>query len=202
MKNVVNIIALALICTIANAQNIKGSHQVRANDEVKKQQVENRSENRPLIYHSSQGDTILYLNKMKIDNKKIVKVIKRNLKDMKDVYNLSAPKDTFLLSLYTINNNLYFTIIAKNRKKISKYEITEKDIHGYTIIKNNYFIICGENNNQIKKVKDDHFSLLLSDILPVIDGFPPCWSFMVDNDRIWLIERYIPKGNNYHIKFP
>jgi CO dehydrogenase/acetyl-CoA synthase gamma subunit (corrinoid Fe-S protein) len=174
---------------------------VRANDEVKKQQVENRSENRPLIYQS-QGDTILYLNKMKIDNKKIVKVIKRNLKDMKDVYNLSAPKDTFLLSLYTINNNLYFTIIAKNRKKISKYEITEKDIHGYTIIKNNYFIICGENNNQIKKVKDDHFSLLLSDILPVIDGFPPCWSFMVDNDRIWLIERYIPKGNNYHIKFP
>lgn len=45
-----------------------------------------------LIYsipiYSSQGDTILYLNKMKIDNKKIVKVIKRNLKDMKDVYNL------------------------------------------------------------------------------------------------------------------
>lgn len=40
MKNVVNIIALALICTIANAQNIKGSHEVRANDEVKKQQVE------------------------------------------------------------------------------------------------------------------------------------------------------------------
>ena len=201
MKQISIIIALALLTTIANAQNIKGSHQVRANDEVKKQQVENRSENRPLIY-SSQGDTILYLNKMKIDNKKIVKVIKRNLKDMKDVYNLSAPKDTFLLSLYTINNNLYFTIIAKNRKKISKYEITEKDIHGYTIIKNNYFIICGENNNQIKKVKDDHFSLLLSDILPVIDGFPPCWSFMVDNDRIWLIERYIPKGNNYHIKFP
>ena len=29
-----------MICTIANAQNIKGSHQVRANDEVKKQQVE------------------------------------------------------------------------------------------------------------------------------------------------------------------
>ena len=40
MKNVVNIIALALSCTIANAQNIKGSHEVRANDEVKKQQVE------------------------------------------------------------------------------------------------------------------------------------------------------------------
>ena len=152
--------------------------------------------------YSSQGDTVLYLNRMKIDNKKIVKAIKQNLKEMKDVYNLSASNDTFLLSLHTINNNLYFTIIAKNRKKISKYEITEKDIHGYTIIKNNYFIICGENNNQIKKVKDDHFSLLLSDILPVIDGFPPCWSFMVDNDRIWLIERYIPKGNNYHIKFP
>ena len=40
MKNVVNIIALALICTIANAQNISSSHQVRVNDEVKKQQVE------------------------------------------------------------------------------------------------------------------------------------------------------------------
>lgn len=47
---IVTIIALALICTIANAQNITGSHQVRVNDEVKKQQVENRSENRPLIY--------------------------------------------------------------------------------------------------------------------------------------------------------
>ena len=42
---------MALLTTIANAQNIKGSHEVRANDEVKKQQVENRSENRPLIYH-------------------------------------------------------------------------------------------------------------------------------------------------------
>ena len=41
---------MALICTIANAQNIKGSHQVKANDEVKKQQVENRSEKRPLNY--------------------------------------------------------------------------------------------------------------------------------------------------------
>jgi hypothetical protein len=40
MKNVVNIIVLALICTIANAQNISSSHQVKANDEVKKQQVE------------------------------------------------------------------------------------------------------------------------------------------------------------------
>ena len=31
---------MALLTTIANARNIKGSHQVRANDEVKKQQVE------------------------------------------------------------------------------------------------------------------------------------------------------------------
>ena len=31
---------MALLCTIANAQNIKGSHEVRVNDEVKKQQVE------------------------------------------------------------------------------------------------------------------------------------------------------------------
>ena len=44
MKQISIIIALALLTTIANAQNIKGSHQVRANDEVKKQQVENRSE--------------------------------------------------------------------------------------------------------------------------------------------------------------
>ena len=50
MKQISITIALALICTIANAQNIKGSHEVRANDEVKKQQLENRSENRPLIY--------------------------------------------------------------------------------------------------------------------------------------------------------
>ncbi len=42
---------MALSCTIANAQNTSSSHQVRVNDEVKKQQVENRSENRPLIYH-------------------------------------------------------------------------------------------------------------------------------------------------------
>ena len=40
MKQISIIIALALLTTIANAQNIKGSHQVRANDEVKKQQVE------------------------------------------------------------------------------------------------------------------------------------------------------------------
>ncbi len=51
MKQISITIALALSCTIANAQNITGSHQVRVNDEVKKQQVENRSENRPLIYN-------------------------------------------------------------------------------------------------------------------------------------------------------
>ena len=44
MKQISIIIALALLTTIAKAQNIKGSHQVRVNDEVKKQQVENRSE--------------------------------------------------------------------------------------------------------------------------------------------------------------
>ena len=49
MKQISIIIALALLTTIANAQNVKGSHQVRGNDEVKKQQVENRSES-PLIY--------------------------------------------------------------------------------------------------------------------------------------------------------
>ena len=40
MKQISITIALALLTTIANAQNITGSHQVRANDEVKKQQVE------------------------------------------------------------------------------------------------------------------------------------------------------------------
>ena len=40
MKQISITIALALICTIVNAQNITGSHQVRVNDEVKKQQVE------------------------------------------------------------------------------------------------------------------------------------------------------------------
>ena len=40
MKQISIIIALALLTTIANAQNISSSHQVRANDEVKKQQVE------------------------------------------------------------------------------------------------------------------------------------------------------------------
>ena len=45
MKQISITIALALICTIVNAQNITVSHQVRVNDEVKKQEVENRSEN-------------------------------------------------------------------------------------------------------------------------------------------------------------
>ena len=64
MKNVVNIIVLALICTIANAQNIKGLHQVRVNDEVKKQQVENRSENRPLIYVGVYGNDSILIDKI------------------------------------------------------------------------------------------------------------------------------------------
>ena len=61
MKQISIIIALALlttIATIANAQNIKGSHEVRANDEVKKQQVENRSENRPLTYPTINSQTL------------------------------------------------------------------------------------------------------------------------------------------------
>ena len=54
MKQISIIIALALLTTIANAQNIKGSHQVRANDEVKKQQVENRSESPDLSLSTQQ----------------------------------------------------------------------------------------------------------------------------------------------------
>ena len=49
MKQISITIALALLTTIANAQNITGSHQVRVNDEVKKQQVENRSESPDLV---------------------------------------------------------------------------------------------------------------------------------------------------------
>ena len=40
MKQIAIIIALALFATLANAQNITGSHQVRVDDEVKKQLVE------------------------------------------------------------------------------------------------------------------------------------------------------------------
>ena len=40
MKQIAIIIALALFTTLANAQNITGSHQVRVDDEVKKLQVE------------------------------------------------------------------------------------------------------------------------------------------------------------------
>lgn len=40
MKHILITIALALFATIANAQNITGSHQVRVDDEVKKQLVE------------------------------------------------------------------------------------------------------------------------------------------------------------------
>ena len=53
-----------------------------------------------------------------------------------------------------------------------------------------------------RKKKEDHFSLILSDILPIIDGWPPCWTFRIEKKRIKLVERFIPKGNNYHIKFP
>lgn len=47
-----------MICTIANAQNIKGSHQVRANDEVKKHQVEYAavdSTGQDLVWDLSEG---------------------------------------------------------------------------------------------------------------------------------------------------
>ena len=58
MKQISITIALALICTIANAQNIKGSHQVRANDEVKKHQVEYAavdSTGQDLVWDLSEG---------------------------------------------------------------------------------------------------------------------------------------------------
>ena len=40
MKQINTIIACLLVCVTVHAQNITGSHQVRVNDEVKKQQVE------------------------------------------------------------------------------------------------------------------------------------------------------------------
>ena len=58
MKQISIIIALALLTTIANAQNIKGSHQVRANDEVMKQQVEYAAVDSKLDGKSLSGDSI------------------------------------------------------------------------------------------------------------------------------------------------
>ena len=49
MKQIQTIIALTLLCTTANAQNIQGSYQPKADGMVSKQQVANRSES-PLIY--------------------------------------------------------------------------------------------------------------------------------------------------------
>ena len=40
MKQINTIIVCLLFCVTVHAQNISGSHQVRVNDEVKKQQVE------------------------------------------------------------------------------------------------------------------------------------------------------------------
>ena len=64
MKQISITIALALSCTIANAQNIKGSHEVRANDEVKKQQVENRSESPDLTPSDNKGKDLAVIKQI------------------------------------------------------------------------------------------------------------------------------------------
>lgn len=153
--------------------------------------------------YANQGDTILTLCRMNIVNPKVKKEIKKCIPDLDKIYNNGAPKDTFLISFRNINMTSYFVLIKKNGQKISKYEISEKDILGYCIIKKNIFIICGEDCNQVKRIKnDDKLNLTIYDIPPVFDGYPPLFVFRIDKDRVLLIERFIPKGNSYHIKFP
>ena len=153
-------------------------------------------------YNANQGEMVLPLTKVKLINSQIVKEIKRNLKDIKKEYKITESCDTFLISFYIRNNLPFFAIIAKNGKKISKYEIPENEILGYCLVRNNIFIICGEASNQIKNLRKDEIKLILYDFPPTIDGYPPCWIYRIDSDRIKLVEKYVPKEDNYHVKFP
>lgn len=152
--------------------------------------------------YADYGDTILSLSRINIVNPKVKKEIKKCIPELKKIYNNCAPNDTFLISFRNINTASYFVLIEKNGRRISKYEITEKDILGYCIIKKNIFIVCGEDCNQVKRIKSGKLNLTIYDIPPVFDGYPPLFVFRIDKDRVQLIERFIPKGNSYHIKFP
>jgi len=124
MKQISIIIALALLTTIANAQNIKGSHQVRANDEVKKQQVENRSENRPLIYHDwiTLSDSICSMQKLCIKDLQPEVLFNQQINEnnrlrkinyvLKEYIDLSNVNDTILIleliDTYHYTNNMIY----------------------------------------------------------------------------------------------
>lgn len=152
--------------------------------------------------YASQGDTILTLYRMKIVNPKVKKEIKKCIPDLMKLYDNCAPNDTFFVSFRNINMVSNFVLIEKNGQRISKYEISEKDILGYCIIKKNIFIVCGDDCNQVKRIKKGKLNLTIYDIPPIFDGYPPLFVFRIDKDRVQLIERFIPKGNSYHIKFP
>ena len=123
MKQISIIIALALLTTIANAQNIKGSHEVRANDEVKKQQVENRSENRPLIYDwITLSDSICSMQKLCIKDLQPEVLFNQQINEnnrlrkinyvLKEYIDLSNVNDTILIleliDTYHYTNNMIY----------------------------------------------------------------------------------------------
>lgn len=153
-------------------------------------------------YNANQGEVVLPLTKVKLINNQIIKEIKKNLKDIKEEYKITESCDTFLVNFYNMNTIPFFAVIAKNGKKICKYEISENEVLGYCLVKNNIFIICGEAFNQIKSLKKDEIKLILYDFPPTIDGYPPCWIFKIDSDSIKLVEKYVPKEEHYHVKFP
>ena len=155
-----------------------------------------------LIAYAAPEDTILTLNRMKIADVRIVHEIEKFLPDIRNTYNITAPSDTFLINFLTFKGCQYFTVIAKNRHKVCKYEIPETEVLGYTIIDKNVFIICGEELIKLKRKKKGKINFQLNDIPPAFDGFPPMWTFKIEKKKITLFERYIPKGNIYHIKFP
>ena len=155
-----------------------------------------------LVFAES-NDTTLLLNRMDIADQYLVKEIKAYLPDIRNVYHITEPRDTFLIWFFSFDESQYFTIIAKARHDICKYEISETDILGYTIIAKNLFIICGEELIKLKRKKNKkEKQIVLKDTFPVFDGYPPMWTFKIENKEITLVERFIPRGNHYFVKFP
>ena len=155
-----------------------------------------------MFVYAASSDTTLVLNRMTIADKKVVREIKRNVSEIRNAYNITATSDTFLICFYCLDKTRYFSIIAKNKQKVSKYEIPATEILGYSIIKDDVFIICGEENELLFRKKKDNIEFILYDFPPIFDGYPPCWIFKIEDNTIKLIEKYMPKEKNYHIKFP